>query len=170
MNQKVNLITTLGMCCLLSACQCSEEKKAETVAEPVVATATMPATKESSTMTTIKTPSNLEYMITREGDAAARSVKKGDNVTVHYTGHIYNADKTLGTKFDSSVDRNQPFTFKIGYNTVIKGWEEGILDMKIGEKRTLIIPAELGYGARGAGSKIPGGATLHFEVELLNIS
>lgn len=90
--------------------------------------------------------------------------KNGDMLTMHYTGTL--AD---GTKFDSSLDRDQPFSFKLGVGQVIKGWDEGLLDMCVGEKRKLVIPPSLGYGDRGAGNVIPGGATLTFEVELINI-
>lgn len=90
--------------------------------------------------------------------------KNGDMLTMHYTGTL--AD---GTKFDSSLDREQPFTFQLGVGQVIKGWDQGLIDMCVGEKRKLSIPPSLGYGDRGAGNVIPGGATLTFEVELINI-
>ena len=90
--------------------------------------------------------------------------KTGDRVTVHYTGWLTN-----GTKFDSSVDRGQPFVFTIGRGQVIGGWDQGVATMKVGDKVRLTIPPELGYGARGAGGVIPPNATLIFEVELLSV-
>ena len=112
----------------------------------------------------ITTASGLQYEDTTEGTGAVAT--KGQNVTVHYTGWLYN-NGTQGAKFDSSKDRNDPFVFGLGAGMVIKGWDEGVQGMKIGGQRTLIIPAQLGYGARGAGGVIPPNATLKFDVELL---
>jgi FKBP-type peptidyl-prolyl cis-trans isomerase len=110
----------------------------------------------------VKTPSGLEYEDLTVGEGAEPEV--GETVVVHYTGKL-----TDGTKFDSSVDRGDPFKFQIGVGRVIKGWDEGVISMKPGGKRILTIPPELGYGARGAGGVIPPNATLVFEVELLDI-
>lgn len=91
--------------------------------------------------------------------------KNGDMLSMDYTGTLED-----GTKFDSSVDRNQPFNFQLGVGQVIKGWDQGLVDMCVGEKRKLVVPPSLGYGDQGAGEVIPGGATLHFDVELLSIN
>ena len=108
----------------------------------------------------------LQITDTKAGTGA--EARKGQTVTVHYTGWLYN-DGQQGAKFDSSKDRNDPFVFALGAGMVIRGWDEGVQGMKIGGKRTLIIPAELGYGARGAGGVIPPNATLKFDVELLGV-
>lgn len=115
------------------------------------------------------TSSGLKYEILHEASADAQKPARGQNVTVHYTGWLMNPDGSKGAKFDSSVDRGQKFSFTIGVGQVIRGWDEGVMDMKVGEQRRLIIPADLGYGARGAGRIIPGGATLIFDVELFSV-
>jgi FKBP-type peptidyl-prolyl cis-trans isomerase FkpA len=112
------------------------------------------------------TPSGLQYEDTVTGEGAQAAA--GQSVRVHYTGWLYN-DGQQGAKFDSSRDRNQPFEFGLGQGMVIRGWDEGVAGMKVGGQRTLIIPAELGYGARGAGGVIPPNATLKFDVELLAV-
>lgn len=111
-------------------------------------------------MNTTTTASGLIVENLIAGDGA--EAKAGDIVTVHYTGWLVD-----GSKFDSSLDRNDPFEFMLGARHVIAGWDEGVLGMKVGERRKLTIPPELGYGARGAGGVIPPNATLVFEVELL---
>lgn len=123
--------------------------------------------KENKPMNRTKTASGLEYEILQEGTGA--SPKIGDLVTVHYTGWLNKGDQP-GEQFDSSFRRNQPFSFTIGIGQVIKGWDEGVLTMKVGEKRRLFIPSQLGYGSRGAGSSIPPHAALIFDVELLKVS
>jgi FKBP-type peptidyl-prolyl cis-trans isomerase len=111
---------------------------------------------------TVTTASGLKYIDVVVGKGASPSV--GKHVKVHYTGTLEN-----GKKFDSSVDRNQPFSFIIGVGQVIPGWDEGVMSMKVGGKRKLIIPPNLGYGSRGAGGVIPPNATLLFDVELLDV-
>jgi len=108
------------------------------------------------------TDSGLQYTDLKVGDG--REAHVGETAIVHYTGWLKD-----GTKFDSSVDRNQPFSFRLGAGRVIKGWDEGVVGMKIGSKRKLIIPPNLGYGSRGAGRIIPPNATLTFDVELLDL-
>lgn len=110
----------------------------------------------------VTTPSGLKYVDLKVG--TGESPKQGQTVVVHYTGWLTN-----GQKFDSSVDRAEPFEFLIGTGSVIRGWDEGVMTMKVGGKRKLIIPAELGYGARGAGGVIPPNATLVFEVDLIGL-
>jgi FKBP-type peptidyl-prolyl cis-trans isomerase FkpA len=111
----------------------------------------------------VTTESGLKYEDVKVGDGA--EAKKGDSVEVHYTGWL----ASDGKKFDSSLDRKEAFVFKLGAGMVIKGWDEGVAGMKVGGKRKLLIPAALGYGARGAGGVIPPNADLVFEVELLKI-
>jgi peptidylprolyl isomerase len=125
-----------------------------------------PATPETtaamSEANLVTTDSGLQYTDVVEGTGAMPQA--GQRVTVHYTGTLED-----GTKFDSSRDRGRPFTFQIGVGQVIKGWDEGVATMRVGGQRQLVIPAELGYGSRGAGGVIPPNATLLFDVELLRI-
>lgn len=126
------------------------------------ATTTDSTTKTKENNGIVTTDSGLKYQdLTFRTGAEAKS---GDTVSVHYDGRL-----TDGTKFDSSRDRGQPFSFKIGAGQVIKGWDEGVAGMKVGGTRKLIIPADLGYGANGVPGVIPANATLVFEVELLEI-
>jgi len=115
------------------------------------------------------TVSTLKKIDTKQG--AGTEAVKGRPVVVHYTGWLYDPAKPegKGAKFDSSLDRREPFAFALGQGQVIRGWDEGVAGMKVGGKRTLIIPADMGYGARGAGGVIPPNATLVFDVELLEV-
>ena len=112
---------------------------------------------------------SLQVADTKTGSGAAAAA--GKNVTVHYSGWLYDAKAPdrHGKKFDSSRDRNEPFTFRLGAGQVIRGWDQGVAGMKVGGSRTLIIPSELGYGTRGAGAVIPPNSTLLFDVELIEV-
>lgn len=114
-------------------------------------------------------PSQLQKIEVKQGTGAEAVV--GHDVVVHYTGWLYDTSKpdSHGAKFDSSRDRNAPFRFALGAGRVIKGWDEGVAGMKVGGRRTLVIPPQMGYGARGAGGVIPPNATLIFDVELLEV-
>ncbi len=120
----------------------------------------------NSDQQTVTTPSGLKYRDTVVGTGA--KAEAGKTVTVHYTGWLDDGGKP-GKKFDSSKDRSEPFRFPLGARQVIAGWDEGVAGMLVGGKRTLIIPSELGYGARGAGGVIPPNAVLIFDVELLGV-
>ena len=133
----------------------------------LVAALVFTMTENSDAQETVTTSSGLQYIehAVGSGDAA----KAGDNVAVHYTGWLYN-DGEKGAKFDSSVDRGQTFSFPLGAGRVIKGWDEGVMKVSLGEKAKLTISPDFGYGARGAGGVIPPNAELIFEVELLKIN
>jgi FKBP-type peptidyl-prolyl cis-trans isomerase len=124
------------------------------------------ARSNAATNQVIEMPNGLKYTDDTIGNGAEATA--GKKVSVHYTGWLYN-NGVKGAKFDSSVDRGQPFQFTLGAHQVIAGWDEGVAGMKVGGKRMLIIPPELGYGARGAGGVIPPNATLVFDVELLGV-
>lgn len=140
-----NLLFAAALVALVASPMTAEDKKEEKKDEKV-----------------IKTDSGLQYVDLKEG--TGERARAGDTVEVHYTGWLKD-----GTKFDSSKDRGEPFSFRLGSRQVIKGWDEGVAGMRVGGKRKLIIPPELGYGARGAGRVIPPNAELTFEVELLRI-
>jgi len=132
----------------------------------IVTPATPRSASAQSAGKAMTTASGLQIIDSQVGTGA--SPKPGQTCVMHYTGWLYeNGQK--GKKFDSSVDRNEPFEFPIGQKRVIAGWDEGVASMKVGGKRTLIIPPALGYGARGAGGVIPPNATLMFDVELLAV-
>ncbi len=129
---------------------------------PVAAAPKAGGKKAKFSSKTVTTASGLKYQVLKKGKGPV--AQAGQTVSVHYTGWLTN-----GTKFDSSVDRGQPFEFNLGAGQVIKGWDEGVAGMKVEEKRKLTIPSELGYGEHGAGNVIPPNATLIFDVELLGI-
>ena len=136
------------------------------VALAIIAALT-PAGRSDAANQVIEMPDGLKYTDTKTGDGTA--AKAGNKVSVHYTGWLSD-NGAKGKKFDSSVDRGQPFQFTLGAKQVIAGWDEGVAGMKVGGARTLTIPPELGYGARGAGGgAIPPNATLIFDVELLGV-
>jgi FKBP-type peptidyl-prolyl cis-trans isomerase len=144
------------------SCPSKAEPAPQSAAQPAAAEAVAPAQPVPATPQEVTLPSGLKYTDIVAGTGA--SPNPGQVAVVHYTGWLTN-----GTKFDSSVDRGQPFEFPLGAGRVIKGWDEGVATMKVGGKRKLTIPPELGYGARGAGGVIPPNATLIFDVELLAI-
>jgi FKBP-type peptidyl-prolyl cis-trans isomerase FkpA len=178
MIRKIALITALTLG--LTACDGGEKKPsseaspaeqgmAKTTESPSPAAPESPAATDDGKAITanaqVTTKSGLGYTILQPGKEGAKEAKSGDSVSVHYTGWL-----TSGKKFDSSVDRGQPFEFQLGQGMVIRGWDEGVAGMKLGEKRKLVIPSDLGYGERGAGNgEIPPNSTLIFEVELLGI-
>jgi FKBP-type peptidyl-prolyl cis-trans isomerase len=126
-------------------------------------------THTNTTPQLVKHESGLQSLVLQEPAQGAQKLQSGQTVKVHYTGWLFDESKpdSKGAKFDSSVDRGQPFQFQLGAGMVIRGWDEGVAMMKVGEKRRFIIPPNLGYGARGAGQVIPPNATLVFDVEAL---
>ncbi len=163
MNKKIVPCLALLSLSLTAGCNCEKNNNKDNT-QQIQGTNNMDSKRKT-------TSSGLQYEITEESkDATAKKPETGNTVTVHYTGWLANEDGTpnMNKKFDSSVDRNQPFQFVIGIGRVIKGWDEGVKDMKVGEKRRLIIPANLAYGSGGIGS-IPANATLIFDVELIAV-
>jgi FKBP-type peptidyl-prolyl cis-trans isomerase len=156
--------------CSFSGCgktsQQTGDKKVET-AKAVETPAVVEQPIEDHVKAREKSASGLEWEILQEG--SGNCPRAGNTVTVHYTGWL-NENGQPGKKFDSSVDRGQKFSFRIGVGMVIPGWDEGVMGMKVGEKRRLYIPSNLAYGARGAGNVIPPHAALIFDVELFNVA
>ena len=136
------------------------------IALALIGTTIMTDSSDAQSAKPVTTSTGLQIIDTKPGTGA--SPRTGQTVVVHYTGWLYE-NGVKGKKFDSSVDRNEPFEFPIGQGRVIQGWDQGVGTMKVGGKRTLIIPPALGYGARGAGGAIPPNATLIFDVELLSL-
>jgi len=143
---------------------CSSRPQADETATPGTEASRMSETAGPPPLSgdTIATASGLKYIVVQSGGGATAA--RGQQVQVHYTGWLSD-----GSKFDSSVDRGQPFAFPLGQGRVIRGWDEGVAGMRVGEKRRLIIPPELGYGAQGYPGAIPPNATLIFDVELLDV-
>lgn len=133
-----------------------------TVGKPVSRTKTTTKKTITNNSAAITTASGLTYIVTKRGDGA--QLKAGDEVIVNYTGLLTN-----GAKFDSSLDRGEPFSFPLGAGRVIKGWDEGVQKLRVGDHATLIIPASIGYGSRGAGGVIPPDATLIFIIEVVGV-
>ncbi|HYN44167.1 MAG TPA: FKBP-type peptidyl-prolyl cis-trans isomerase [Thermoanaerobaculia bacterium] len=167
MKKTTALLCALALAAPVALAQQKPDAKVQPAkaAAPAAAKAEAPAeTKKESKM--MKTESGLGYEDLVVGTGP--SPVTGQTCVMHYTGWLW-VNEAKGTKFDSSVDRGTPFEFPIGRGRVIKGWDEGVSTMKVGGKRTLLIPPQLGYGDRGAGNVIPPGATLLFEVELLGV-
>lgn len=159
----ISAFATLSLAFLAS---CGQKKKHVENEAPGKEIAIPVESERPKKMEQVKTSSGLTYQVLQAGSGA--TPEKGKKVTVHYTGWL-EEDGQVGKKFDSSVDRGEPFSFVIGVGQVIKGWDEGVMGMKVGEKRRLFIPSDLGYGSRGAGRIIPPNATLIFDVELIKV-
>ena len=157
---------------MLAACSSRDKPTGESAAPAAPASAAAPSSEPVADATPATGTENMPLQKIELAPGAGAEIKSGQTALVHYTGWLYDAaaPENKGKKFDSSVDRNEPFEFPVGAGMVIKGWDEGVAGMKPGGKRRLVIPPELGYGARGAGGGlIPGGATLVFDVELVEI-
>ncbi len=154
--KKSGLVTLAALCLVFASCE-----KKQTTAPVEEKAMTEDQVIKEMWPTAVKTASGLMYVVNKEGQGA--KPVRGNMVKAHYTGMLMN-----GQKFDSSVDRGQPFEFRVGTHQVIAGWDEAFLDMKKGEKRTIIIPSNLGYGDAGSPPVIPPKATLVFDVELID--
>ena len=162
---KKSIVSVLLVLSVFAGFALSQTRKSPT--RRAAKTTTKKTTPRKTNMTTPKSPavttaSGLTYIITEQGTGA--QLKAGDNVIINYTGLLTN-----GMKFDSSLDRGEAFSFPLGAGRVIKGWDEGVQKLRVGDKATLIIPPSLGYGARGAGGVIPPDATLIFIVEVMGV-
>jgi peptidylprolyl isomerase len=150
---------------IMAVCACgsfAQTKKRIVRKRTTIRTTTRKMTGNSIKQVAVTTESGLTYIITKHGDGAA--IKAGDNVVVNYTGLLTN-----GAKFDSSLDRNDTFSFKVGAGMVIKGWDEGLQKLRVGDHAVLTIPSSIGYGSRGAGGVIPPDATLIFIIEVVGV-
>jgi FKBP-type peptidyl-prolyl cis-trans isomerase len=168
MKTRLLFATALGL--LLAACGTNDKPGEAPATASAPASETAPATEATPSTTDTGAPA-VPLQKTDLAPGTGAEIKSGQTALVHYSAWLYDAaaPENKGTKFDSSVDRNEPFEFPDGAGMVIKGWDEGVVGMKVGGKRRLVIPPEMGYGARGAGGVIPPGATLVFDVELVEI-
>ena len=150
---------------------CTPKDKASEAAPASAPAAETPAAESAAATGSTTGSESMALQKIELAPGSGAEIKSGQTALVHYTGWLYDtaASENKGAKFDSSVDRNEPFEFPVGAGMVIKGWDEGVVGMKVGGKRRLVIPPELGYGSRGAGGVIPPGATLVFDVELVEI-
>jgi len=168
-------LTMVLFASLLVACAKADKPAEEAPAAAAPTSAANSAAPAPEPVADATAPTGTEAMAMQKielAPGAGAEIKSGQTALVHYTGWLYDAaaPENKGNKFDSSVDRDEPFEFDVGKGQVIKGWDEGVVGMKVGGKRRLIIPPEMGYGARGAGGGlIPGGATLVFDVQLVEI-
>jgi FKBP-type peptidyl-prolyl cis-trans isomerase len=169
MNKRILQCMVIAPLTLMVGCDC----KKVVLQQPQEQQKKSQEPKTMNTPTRTTTDSGLQYEVLDHSavKADAKKPQRGNTVTVHYTGWLAdeNGNPRMDKQFDSSVARKQPFQFVIGIGQVIKGWDEGVMDMQVGEKRRLVIPASLGYGSRGAGSSIPANATLVFDVELIAV-
>ncbi len=170
MDRKTIMVGAIAGACALGITLYISEKKIKkdiVMHQPVESYDDKSLEERSAEM--IKTASGIEYTLLQEASVDARTPQAGDVVTVHYTGWL-NEHGMTGKQFDSSVDRGEPFRFKVGVGYVIQGWDESVLSMREGEKRRVIIPAYLAYGPQGAGNIIPPNASLIFDIELIKIN